>query len=547
MLSQVVPLVLESAGVGEPEAPIGNSIVVAQSEPLSRSALWTLQRAYFNQAGVNAWRTGQVPHYITSNPFMAAAYARVVTGFLRDLASAGTRVPGEPLTIVELGAGSGRFAFHLLQKLLAEPRIALLRGAPIRYVMTDVSPANLAFWREHAQLRPYFEAGVLDVALFDAERDESLHLELSGETLEPGNARGQLVVIANYVFDGLRHDAWLVSGGVLHESRLTLTANTCESEGADPALLQSLDASFEHVPLQGEPEVEPDQAFLVTEYQQLLGQGAFQIPCAALTCIRALSRLSSGGFLLLSADKGYCREEELLYRSDPDIARHGSVSLPVNYHAIGRYVERLGGQALFPAQASPSLVVGAFLLEAPAGGDETRAAFASAVDNFGPGDWFMIKKGVEAACTEMDLPHLLAAIRLGGCDAKLFMDISERLVELCASAAGPERRACFTLARQIHQLHFDLGEPRDLALHLGVWMRELGYLEEAIRYFEIARVARGTTALIAYNLAFCHLGQQRAVEALRFVEEAIDADSTMAEARALRTEIRAILRDEAAA
>jgi hypothetical protein len=43
------------------------------------------------------------------------------------------------------------------------------------------------------------------------------------------------------------------------------------------------------------------------------------------------------------------------------------------------------------------------------------------------------------------------------------------------------------------------------------------------------------------------LGQQRAVEALRFVEEAIDADSTMAEARALRTEIRAILRDEAAA
>jgi hypothetical protein len=547
MLSQVVPLVLGPAGAEGSESSSCNSMVVAQGERLSRSALWTLQRAYFNQAGVNAWRTGQVPHYITSNPFMAAAYARVVTGFLRDLTAVGSCAAGEPLTIVELGSGSGRFAFHFLQKLLAEPCIALLRGAPIRYVMTDVSPANLAFWREHPQLRPYFDAGVLDVALFDAERDESLHLQLSGETLEPGSAQRPLVVIANYVFDGLRHDAWLVKEGVLLESRLTLTTASCDCDGSEPALLQTLDASFEHVPVQGEPDVEPDQAFLVAEYQQLLGEGAFQIPCAALSCIRALSRLASGGFLLLSADKGYCREEELLYRSDPEIARHGSVSLPVNYHAIGRYVEKLGGEALFPAQASRSLVVGAFLLDVPAGGDETRAAFASAVDSFGPGDWFTLKKGVEAACAEMELPQLLAAIRLGGCDAKLFMDVSERLLELCVSAAGPERRACFTLARQIHQLHFDLGEPRDLAFYLGVWMRELGYLEEAIRYFEITRAARGTNALLAYNLAFCHLGQQRAIEALRFVEDAIEAEPTMAEARALRTEIRAILRDEAAA
>src|SRR5512133_2542965 len=103
--------------------------------------------------------------------------------------------------------------------------------------MTDVAPANLAFWREHSQLRPYFDAGVLDVALFDAEHDESLHLQISGETLEPDSARRPLVVIANYVFDGLSHDAWLVKDGVLHECRLTLTASNCESIASDPALL----------------------------------------------------------------------------------------------------------------------------------------------------------------------------------------------------------------------------------------------------------------------------------------------------------------------
>ncbi|HMA91522.1 MAG TPA: hypothetical protein VKP30_02505 [Polyangiaceae bacterium] len=133
MLSQVVPLVLESAGAEQSGSSSCNSTVMAQGERLSRSALWTLQRACFNQAGVNAWRTGQVPHYITSNPFMAAAYARVVTGFLRDLAAANSCARGDPLTIVELGAGSGRLAFHFLQKLLAERRVAARRADPLRY------------------------------------------------------------------------------------------------------------------------------------------------------------------------------------------------------------------------------------------------------------------------------------------------------------------------------------------------------------------------------------------------------------------------------
>jgi tetratricopeptide (TPR) repeat protein len=208
-------------------------------------------------------------------------------------------------------------------------------------------------------------------------------------------------------------------------------------------------------------------------------------------------------------------------------------------------VESLGGQALLPAHATSSLVVGAFLLDAPVGAAETRAAFAAAVDRFGPGDWFCVKKGVEAAAPSMSLEQLLAAIRLGGYDAKLFMDIAERLFALAGEASAAERRACFTLARRIWDVYFDLGEPRDLAFHLGTWMRELGYLEEAIRYFELSRKQRGPEGLTAYNLAFCHLGQQRATEAMRFVEEALVAAPEMPEARALRTQIRAVLRDEA--
>jgi hypothetical protein len=49
---------------------------------LSQSLLWRLQRNYFEQHGIDAWSSGTVPHHITSSPFIADAYARVVIGFL---------------------------------------------------------------------------------------------------------------------------------------------------------------------------------------------------------------------------------------------------------------------------------------------------------------------------------------------------------------------------------------------------------------------------------------------------------------------------------
>jgi hypothetical protein len=59
--------------------------------------------------GPSGWRQGTVPHYITSNPFIASAYARMVLGFLRDRQSGNPPlVPGQPVDILELGAVSGQ-------------------------------------------------------------------------------------------------------------------------------------------------------------------------------------------------------------------------------------------------------------------------------------------------------------------------------------------------------------------------------------------------------------------------------------------------------
>src|SRR4051812_33397502 len=104
---------MSEGGGGEGEA----GILLEADKRFSESMLWKLQRGFFEQRGEEAWSQAIVPHYITSNPFIGAAYAGIVAAFLRDCHDAagapgfGPLDPSQPVNIVELGAGPGRFAF----------------------------------------------------------------------------------------------------------------------------------------------------------------------------------------------------------------------------------------------------------------------------------------------------------------------------------------------------------------------------------------------------------------------------------------------------
>jgi hypothetical protein len=203
--------------------------------PLEDSLLWRLQAAYYIQQGVLCWVENSVPSFVTSNAFVANAYARVVLAYLRDWYASGRADRTQPVYLVELGAGHGKLSFLLLRELMAawqswpdlgrdaeadvdtavrpvsystalgsecafvtgpgaEAPDALRpsrltgvgassfghgpggRRAPFRLVLTDFAPELLAFWASHESLAPYVEAGVVDFGLFNAERDTSIVL-----------------------------------------------------------------------------------------------------------------------------------------------------------------------------------------------------------------------------------------------------------------------------------------------------------------------------------------------------------------------------------
>ena len=110
--------------------------------------------SFYDRKGVDSWSQGIVPHFITSNTFIGKSYAKVLQGFLEDCMSPGAQMkvnPEEPLYIIELGAGSGKFTFFMLKALEEMQATCNFPLKNIKYVMTDFTEANFEFWRTQVQ------------------------------------------------------------------------------------------------------------------------------------------------------------------------------------------------------------------------------------------------------------------------------------------------------------------------------------------------------------------------------------------------------------
>ncbi len=527
--------------------------VLESERRLSESRLWRLQRNFFAREGGEAWNAGTVPQYITSNPWIADAYAKVVFAWLRDVAApAAPAAPeaaldlAEPFHIVELGCGSGRFAYHFLLRffdLLSRSRLA---EVPVRYVLTDVVDDNLDRLRQHPALRPLVEAGLVDFARYDAGVDSEIALTTSGQVLAPGTVANPLAVIANYVFDGIPQDCFTIRSGRLHESLVSLTlpepagSPQTETDLDDPALLERLELDWQHREVSPPYYGAEDLDRILAEYSAELPETSVLFPVAALRCLRNLERLSGGRLLLLSGDKGSSGAAALAGRAEPRLTLHGSFSLSVNYHAIGRWFAHQGGELLSASSESANLNVSAGLLGTPADGwVETRLAFEEAIERRGPDDFFSVKKGIEATYESWSLERLLGWLRLSGWDHNVFLGCFPVLLQRIGEAPGTYGEELARAARRIWETYFPLPEPWDLAFHLGVLLLAVARPAEAIDFFLHSLRLYGREPTTTFNLALCHhlLGDRR--QALAWIDHTLEADPELAGAAALRQEILA--------
>lgn len=477
--------------------------LLEEKKPFSESLMWDLQREYYNEEGIEAWRSGEVPHYLTSNPVVGRTYAELVLAILRDLAHKGQ--VSEPVYLLELGAGHGRLCYHFFkhfEKYYTHSNVSL---PPFCYVLSDFAESNLKFWDGQEQLQEYKDKGWLDSCYFDAKTGEKLELRHANKTIDKGSLKQPLLVVANYFFDSLPQDLFLIGKDVVSSCQLSLyTAEEKTGQGITEQI-DDLQFGFDYT-LESFPVYEEEPVFdaILEYYSKHLEGSHLLFPSTGLQCLERLRTLSTEGLFLITADKGEHHLKKLDNQEEPIPVTHGSFSLIVNYHAFIQYAQRKGGWSLFSNHHPPSLLLGCLFLTKDDGYLETKQAYTRFVDDFGPDDYFGLKKLIESKAEDLNAGEIISCLRLSAYDARIFLQLFPHLSRLLPDVTGRERDNLFMIVPFIWSTYYHIGEPDDLAFELGELLLSLLFYQEAALYFEKSLQLYGRNGTTLYKLAVCH-------------------------------------------
>ena len=477
--------------------------VIESGLPFSQSVLWACQRRYFQEAGVDAWRRNVLPHQITSNALIARSYAQLVVAWLRDLRAAGglTGAAG-PVRIIEVGAGCGQFTFHFLREFTDVLQGSSVAGTTFRYVATDCFPGTVSHLKGHPGLRPWVDKGRLEFAFFDAERDDRLGLEASGATLGPGSMRGPCVVIANYLFDSIAVDVFRAGEGRLEEGLLTLASPQAEADPTDPALISRAQVAYEFREVAGSYYSEGPFNRLLKEYAKESPVRVFPFPTGALRCVERLRAIAPGRMLLVSADKGYHRPQDVGRFGPPYFTAHGSFSISVNFHALGRAWERQGARFLGPTFASTGIDICAAVFGSGAC-RETLAAFRQFIELQGPDDLFALCTAAAPTEPTVQLDAILRYLRFTRWDTSRAFRCMRMLIDRAAGASRREQAELALAVDQIWAHYFHLQGGRDLPHALALICARMGRQSEAMAFLRRSLDLFGPSGRTLRLIAIC--------------------------------------------
>ncbi|GGA34377.1 hypothetical protein [Paenibacillus physcomitrellae] len=503
----------------------------------SEAPIWDIQRRYYEELGTKAWNNDQVPQYITSNPMIAAAYAEVIFGFLQDRVNKGNG--SEPVVIVELGAGAGRFAYHLLDELCRLRDYAGIELPPFRYVMTDLALNNVLAWKEHPALQAFIAEGLLDFARYDAAHDTVLNLVVSGTTISEGDLKQPLIIVANYFFDGIPQELIYVGDGKIYEADVYVQGLEPMDSLKPSEWLERINLRYEH---RRAPEYEQETypyRDVISIYQEHLEDSHILFPAAGLTCLERLNLLSQAGFVLITADKGDHLLDQWKFAEPPELILHGSFSLTANYHAIQYFFEQRGALALFPPHHYKNINVGCILhLDKPMEYVNSRLAYRRCMERFGPDDFFNMKVWIDRHVESMGMPELLSFWRLGGYDAEFFIQSAKRISNLLPDANDDEKQDLLRGIQKMWSSYYVMEQRYDLALDAGLLLFEMEMYEQSKRYLEISvkQDPDEVVSTVYYCLAICCFELEIEEDAWTYVRKLLELEPDHEEALALMSQ-----------
>ncbi len=499
-------------------------VVIEQHKRFSESALWRLQREYFDQEGINAW-VNQVPFYITSNPFIANCYAQLVLSFIRDWTKKHPDSKNHPFYIMELGTGSGRFSYYFVKTLTELLNKLDMADIQFCYVMSDFTKHNIKYWEDHPTLKPFIEKGVIDFALYDMETERPLTLIKKNLRLTPEVLVNPLTVFANYIFDTVSHDSFAVHEGKLYELLLSLSTDEHNMKDNRPADMEKIAVDYSVKEIKSSYYGDPNLDSILDIYKTSLKESSFLFPTGSFHAIKFLKKLSGDKLFIVSTDKGYGTLESLDHLGHPSISFHGSFSMMVNFHAIAEYFKNSGGDSFLQTSRKgirTSVFASGFTFnELP----ETAVAIEEWVEGFSPSDYFTLHRRMSDSFNECTLETIAAHMHLAGWDPHIYLKLSNRVTSLI------EETDVETIQFMAHNMpkmaanYYYMPKSECILFEIGVFFHAIKDYKQALNYYMQALPFVGEQFGLFYNMALCQHHLEMHDEALKNFKKALELDA----------------------
>lgn len=501
--------------------------------------LWRRQSKSLHEQGVGAWRVAQpIPDMATTTPRVAYEFACVALAFLEDWAIAHPD-SDDPIYIVDLGAGPGRFAFNFLKAMVPLVEHALIQLPPFKYIHTDLVEETVAFCQNHPKMQPFIVQGLLDFAIFDAETTDRLELRHSGETIEPGSLNTPVLVIANYFFSALRCDLFSVEAGSVSDVFFTGPAKIMR-HAEDPYIKLS-QPTYE--PLEPDFYEEPALNSLLRLYQGTFNNTHLLIPKTGIDCLCRIQALSTEGVCLLSLDGGTAHLTGLDGQGLPRIRLYADTFyMRVNYHALLSFFEISGARGLTTNHHHDELTpIELLAVEQPATYTRTQHAFSEHFMVQGPDDIFELNVFLDRQYHQLDMQQLLAVLRLSRYDPRVLRLCAPHLVTLLRSDGAAYAQQVLDMLPLLDEMNYPTGIKDNVTYIIGEFYFELNLLEQAEYYFKRALDEGQITEALYFSLAVVSMMQNRLSDAQRYVGNLLDLNPNQPAGLKLQADLQRFL------
>ena len=500
-----------------------NQVMIESNKRFSELEIWKSQKAYYDAKGIEAFAE-DVPFYITSNPFIGRSYAELILSFIQNWIQKNPVAEKEIFYILELGTGTGQFSFYVLTYLKELLDHAYLKNIKIKYIMSDISARSFEFWETHVALKPFFESNMLDFATYDLYQNSDIVLHREKTVLSKNSIQNPLILIANYLFDSIATDVFTAEDGKLYENKASIFTEASNIQNGNIVHLEKIKIDY-HQKVIADRYYHNDFDSILFDYQKKLTDSHFQFPVAVLNALKNIRALSNQKLLLLTSDKAYSNCGELDHIDYPDLDFHGSFSVMVNYHAIGEYLKKSGGEYVVQAFRE-NIATGIFssgfaLSELP----QFKFSATQAINGFSPTDYFMLYEHFIENYKNCSLAVLASYLNLSVWDPGLFDTISDHL-SLLAEKGDPEVVAY--LSENMHRIaaHFYyLPSSNDILFDIGVYFQNIGHYSEAIQYYERSKFYYGINEVVEFNIGMCFYSLDQLEKALIYMKTALQLNS----------------------